>query len=98
MTVGVIIALIGLGLTVIGTFTGFAVVWGRFTEKLSILEKRMEEDRGKNQDQHETFFVVQREQAVLASEMRGIGTQLTEVKADIKEILSRLPLHRREGD
>lgn len=98
MSVGTIVSIVGISLTAITMGIGFATVWGRFTEKLSVLEKRMEEDRGKNQDQHETFFVVQREQAVLAAEMRGIGTQLTEVKADIKEILSRLTPHRREGE
>ena len=98
MEMGNIIALISLGISILAIIVSGIFLFGRLFERLNNVEKRSEEDRGKNEKQHEEFYLVKDNAIAMASEMKGLSRLIEDVKTDVKEILSRLPAHRRDGE
>ena len=98
MEIGEIIALISLTITILGTIVSCIFLFGRLFEKINNTIIRMNEDRDKNEKQHEEFYSVKDNTITMASEIKSLSRLIEDIKMDIKEILSRLPLHRREGE
>ena len=88
------IPLFGLIIAIGGGFAAF----GKVSNRVENLEKALAEEKGKNSEQHKDFYGVRDSSLVMETEMRGIGERLREVEIGIKEILSRLPIKRREGE
>jgi|GEM_PF-3894491 uncharacterized coiled-coil DUF342 family protein len=97
MSIGTVLTLTGLFLTACGSIIAIAVVWGRFTEKVASLEKRMEEVRLENNSQHNAFYETQRQADRLTERMDQVLGILAEMKIDLKTALDRIPQARSEG-
>ncbi len=91
---GLFIAFAGLVITIGGGFAAY----GKLSNKVENLEKALNDEIRKNSEQHKDFYDVQKTSIKMETELTGIGKRLESVEDGIKEILMRLPAHRREGE
>jgi hypothetical protein len=88
------IPLSGLVVVIGGGFAAF----GRISNKVENLGKELAEEKARNSEQHKEFYSVKESAIKMGEKMEGVGERLREVEIGIKEILSRLPPHRRAGE
>jgi len=88
------LVIIGAALAVLiqlGTIAGFVFALGKRDARLENLEKRSEEDRDKNSEQHKDFYRTSDTVISVTAEFKDFGRRLETIEGDLKEILSRLP-------
>lgn len=91
MSIGSVMTLVGLFISLVGSTIAIAVVWGRFTEKVAALEKQVEKFEAENGKQHDEFYGTRREVDGLSSRVASMTELLKEVREDMKQLLGRMP-------
>jgi len=94
MTLERVLTILGFVVTLCGSIIAVAVVWGRFTEKVKNLKEQIDKLAAENGHQHDAFFESRRETDRLTTKMDQVYDLLNELKVDVKDISSRIPLAR----
>jgi Tfp pilus assembly protein PilO len=76
------------------TIAGFVFALGKRDARLENLEKRAEEDRAKNNEQHKEFYATRDSVTAVTVELREFGRRLEKIETSLEEILSRLPVRQ----
>lgn len=90
---------ITLGITALGfliTIGSFVFALGKRDSKIDVLEKRQEEDRINNKEQHKEFYECKYMAEATNGNVNRLDVDMREIKSDIKTILSRLPARNGE--
>jgi len=86
---GDVMGIIFSGVSLLFTVLGFAYLLGKFSSKFDSMEVRVKEDREKNAAQHESFYDMKYKQVETDGVVTRLVEDLTEIKRDIKKLLSR---------
>jgi hypothetical protein len=96
MSIEVIAVMISV-LGFIGTIASFSVALGKRDARLDMVEKRAEEDRQRNSEQHREFYETGRAVITIAADFRNLQALVQEVKDEVGKVLDRLQATRK-GD
>lgn len=88
-----------LATTVLGflfTVGGVVFALGKRDSRLDVIEKRQEEDRQNNKEQHKEFYACKYMAESTNGNVNRLEEDMREIKGDIKKILSRIPARNGE--
>jgi hypothetical protein len=94
MQLGDVITALGFLITI----STFIFALGKRDSKIDVLEKRQEEDRSSNKEQHKEFYACKYMAEVTNGNVSRLDVDMREIKSDIKKILSRIPARSEEEE
>jgi hypothetical protein len=75
----------------LGSLAGVFVGLGKRDARIDTLEKRADEDRGRNSEQHKEFYETKYEVTSIGTKLADFDRRLTKVEEGIDELLRRIP-------